>query len=100
MQKMLFEKLGVGQHSKANLQACEIVHKLPMHKGLQSNTPVGLENVVDEVYGVQNNEVALLLVNQTLPHNGNTSDTCTLGTYKCTWINISKVLSMVHEVPL
>ncbi len=80
MQKMLFEKLGVGQHSKANLQACEIVHKLPMHKGLQADTPIGLENVVDKVDAVQNNEVTLLLVHQTLPHN--TSDTCTLSTYK------------------
>jgi hypothetical protein len=69
-----------------------------MHKGLQADTPIGLENVVDKVDAVQNNEVTLLLVHQTLPHN--TSDTCTLGTYKCTWINISKVLSMVHEVPL
>jgi hypothetical protein len=51
-----------------------------MHKGLQADTPIGLENVVDKVDAVQNNEVTLLLVHQTLPHN--TSDTCTLSTYK------------------
>ncbi len=31
-QKMLFEKLGVGLHSDIDLQACEIVHKLPCMK--------------------------------------------------------------------
>jgi hypothetical protein len=97
---MLFEKLGVGLHSEVDLQACEIVHKLIVHERLQPDTPIGLENVTDEVDRVQNNEVALLLINQTLPHNGNTIDTCTLGTNKGAWINISKVLSMVHEVPL
>jgi hypothetical protein len=49
MQKMLFGKLGVGLHSKVDLQACETIHKLLMHKGLQLKIRVGLENVVDEV---------------------------------------------------
>jgi hypothetical protein len=55
---------------------------------------------VDEVDEVQNNEVAFLLVNQMLPHNGNVGDIDTLDTNKEIWINISKVLSMVHEIPL
>jgi hypothetical protein len=61
---------------------------------------VSLKIVVDEVDWVQNNEATFLLVNQMLPHNGNVGDTNTLGTNGEIWINISKVLSMVHEIPL
>jgi len=53
MQKMLFKKLGVGLHSKVNLQACETIYKLLMHKGLQLEIQVGLESVADEVDGVK-----------------------------------------------
>jgi hypothetical protein len=53
MQKILFGKLGVGLHSKVDLQACEIIHKLLMHEGLQLEIQVGLENVADEVDGVK-----------------------------------------------
>jgi hypothetical protein len=68
VQKMLFEKLGVGLHFKVDLQPCETIHKLLVHEGLQPNILLGLENVADEVDGVQKNEVVFLLVNQTLPH--------------------------------
>ncbi len=53
MQKMLFKKLGVGLHSKVDLQACETIHKLLMHEGLQLEIQVGLENVANEVDGVK-----------------------------------------------
>ncbi len=55
---------------------------------------------MDEVDGVQNNEATFLLVNQMLPHNGNVGDTNTLDTNREIWTSNSKVLSMVHEVPL
>ncbi len=35
-----------------------------------------------------------------MAHNGNVGDTSTLNTNMGIWINISKVLLMVHEVPL
>jgi hypothetical protein len=42
MQKKLFGKLGIGLHSKVDLQACETIHKLLVHKRLQLEIRVGL----------------------------------------------------------
>ncbi len=60
----MFEKLGVGLQSKQDLQVCEDLHKSPLHEGLQPATPVGIENIGNEVDGVQINEAAMAL-NQT-----------------------------------
>jgi hypothetical protein len=63
----VFEKLGVGLQSKQDLQVCENLHKSLLHEGLQPETPVGIENIGNQVDGVQNNEAAMAL-NQTHLH--------------------------------